>query len=135
MKLDVLVAGQPGQGEALVLTAPISFWGGIDPKSGDIVLESHPQKGRNVAGTVLLIPGLIGSSSASYVLMELVHAGFAPAAILMPEPDGILLLGLVCAREMGWPIPGAYRLAAREQAQFAGRRLAVASDGAMTVIG
>lgn len=132
MKLDVLVPGQPGQGEALVLTAPLSFWGGVNPRSGDIVLESHPQKGENIAGRVLALPGLIGSSSASYVLMELVRARLAPAALLMPEPDAILLLGLVCAREMGWPIPGAYRMAAGDQAQLAGQRLSIAADGNVT---
>ena len=43
---------------------------------------------------MLALPGTIGSSSASAVLLELVHAGKAPAAILMTEPDAILLLGL-----------------------------------------
>lgn len=28
---EILVAGDAGKGEALVLTAPISFWGGVDP--------------------------------------------------------------------------------------------------------
>jgi predicted aconitase with swiveling domain len=52
---------------------------------------------------VLFLPGTIGSSSASAVLLELVHAGIAPAAIVLHEPDAILLLGLIVAREMGWP--------------------------------
>jgi predicted aconitase with swiveling domain len=129
LKLEVLVAGEPGRGEALVLSAPISFWGGVNPRTGDIVLDSHPEKGCNVAGKVLAIPGTVGSSSASYVLMELVHAGLAPAAILMPEPDAILLLGLVCAREMGWKIPTALRMSAAEQAALKGRFVEVYGDG------
>jgi len=33
---EILVPGKAGEGEALVLTAPISFWGGVDPKTGRI---------------------------------------------------------------------------------------------------
>jgi predicted aconitase with swiveling domain len=58
-----------------------------------------------IAGKVLFLPGTIGSSSASAVLMELVHAGNAPAALVLHEPDAILLLGLIVAREMGWETP------------------------------
>jgi predicted aconitase with swiveling domain len=94
----------------LALTAPISFWGGVDPRSGEIIDARHPQRGRSIAGTVLALPGTIGSSSASAVLLELVHAGKAPAALLMDAPDAILLLGIIVAREMGWSTPPALRL-------------------------
>jgi predicted aconitase with swiveling domain len=67
------------------------------------------------------------------VLLELVHAGKAPAAILMDAPDAILLLGLVVAREMGWPTPPALRLAAADQAPLAGRSLSIAADGTISV--
>ncbi len=40
---EVLVPGLAGAGEALVLTAPISFWGGVDPRTGLIIDVSHPQ--------------------------------------------------------------------------------------------
>jgi predicted aconitase with swiveling domain len=96
---------KPAQGCALVLTAPISFWGGVDPRTGRIADVRHPQYGAVIAGKVLFVPGTIGSSSASAVLMELVHAGKAPAALVLHEPDAILLLGLIVAREMGWPTP------------------------------
>ena len=132
-RLDVLVAGDAADGEALVLTAPISFWGGVNPKTGDIVLESHPERGANVAGRVLAVPGLVGSSSASAVLLELVYARRAPAAILMPEPDAILLLGLICAREMGWPIPSAFRMPAADQAALQGKRVRLTPDGTLSV--
>ena len=42
---EILVAGAGGAGEALVLTAPISFWGGVDPKTGRIADVRHPQHG------------------------------------------------------------------------------------------
>lgn len=122
---EVLVAGQAGEGAALVLTAPISFWGGIDPASGRISDVRHPQHGDNIAGRVLFLPGTIGSSSASAVLMELVHRGVAPAALVLHEPDAILLLGLIVAKEMGWPTPVAVRLDRARFAEFEGKRVHV----------
>ena len=107
---EVLVPGRGGQGAALVLKAPISFWGGVDPTSGRIADVRHPDHGLSIAGRVLFLPGTIGSSSAAAVLMELVHNGHAPAAIVLHEPDAILLLGLIVAREMRWPTPVAVRL-------------------------
>jgi predicted aconitase with swiveling domain len=132
LKGEVLVAGASGTGEALVLTAPISFWGGVDPRSGRIADVRHPQCGGNVAGRVLFLPGTIGSSSAAAVLLELVHAGHAPAAIVMHEPDGILLLGLIVAREMGWPTPVAFRLDRSLHGRFGGRFVTVSAAGEIT---
>jgi uncharacterized protein len=130
---EVLVAGSAGAGEALVLTAPISFWGGVDPRSGRIADVRHPQCGENVAARVLFLPGTIGSSSAAAVLLELVRAGHAPAAIVMHEPDAILLLGLIVAREMGWQTPVAVRLDRAQHARFASRRVAVSAEGEIEV--
>jgi len=110
LQAEILVAGRAGHGEALVLDEPISFWGGVDPKSGRIADVRHPQHGQSIAGKVLFLPGTIGSSSASAVLLELVHNGHAPAALVMHEPDAILLLGLIVAKEMGWETPVAVRL-------------------------
>ena len=115
----VLVAGRAGHGAALVLDEPISFWGGVDPRTGRIADVRHPQHGESVAGKVLFLPGTIGSSSASAVLLELVHNGHAPAALVMHEPDAILLLGLIVAKEMGWETPVAVRL---ERGRFAACR-------------
>lgn len=129
---EILIPGEATAGECLALSAPISFWGGVDPRSGEIIDARHPQRGRNIAGTVLALPGTIGSSSASAVLLELVHAGKAPAALLMDAPDAILLLGLVVARQMGWPTPPALRLPAARQAVLAGRQLLLSSDGTIT---
>ncbi|MER8432349.1 aconitase X swivel domain-containing protein [Mesorhizobium caraganae] len=129
---EILVPGRAGEGEALVLTAPISFWGGVDPQSGRIADVRHPQHGETIAGRVLFLPGTIGSSSASAVLMELVHNGHAPAALVLHESDAILLLGLIVGREMGWRTPVALRLERGAFAAYRGRRVSVADDGALT---
>ena len=130
LNADILLPGDGAdnavvEGDVLALTAPISFWGGVDPKTGTIIDARHPERGQNIAGRVLALPGTIGSSSASAVLLELVHAGRAPAAILMPEPDAILLLGLVVAREMGWAIPPALRVSAQDQRTLMGKRVEI----------
>jgi uncharacterized protein len=138
LSCDVLLPGdqdRDAEGVVLALSAPISFWGGVEPKTGDIIDARHPQRGACVAGRVLALPGTIGSSSASAVLLELVHAGKAPAAILMTEPDAILLLGLVVAREMGWATPPALRVGALDQRRLADRRVVVDPHGRLSLAG
>ena len=132
IQAEVLVPGSGGAGNALVLTAPISFWGGVDPRSGRVADVRHPQCGSDIAGTVLFVPGTIGSSSAAAVLLELVHANCAPAALVLHEPDAILLLGLIVAREMGLATPVAVKLDRMLHSGFGGRRVVVGADGRMT---
>lgn len=94
-----LVAGE-ATGEVLVLDEPLSFWGGIDPATGEIIDVHHPQRGASVTGTILVMPGGRGSSSSSSVLAEAIRAGTAPAAIVLLEPDPIVALGAIVAREL-----------------------------------
>jgi predicted aconitase with swiveling domain len=126
---EVLVEGLPGEGQALVLAQPISFWGGVDPATAHIANVRHPQHGASIGGRILFLPGTIGSSSASAVLMELVHRGIAPAALVLDHADAILLLGLIAAKEMGWETPVAVRLARERFAGLDGRSMSVATDG------
>lgn len=99
---DILVAGEAG-GTVLRLDAPISFWGGIDPSTATVTLAGHPQRGESIAGTILVIPRLIGSSSSSAVMLELCYEGLAPKALILGGRDAILPVGVVVARQMGWP--------------------------------
>jgi predicted aconitase with swiveling domain len=129
---QVLVAGSAGSGLALVLSAPISFWGGVDPKTGRIVDVRHPDHGQTIAGRVLFLPGTIGSSSASAVLLELARNGNAPAALVLHDPDAILLLGLIVAKEMGWRTPVAVKLDKSLFGRFIDRNIMVAEDGRLS---
>ena len=92
----------------------------------------HPQHDLPIAGSVLFLPGTIGSSSASSVLLELVHRGIAPAALVLHEPDAILLLGLIVAREMGLHHPPALRLDRQDFAPFGGKIVAVSANGTVS---
>lgn len=101
----VLVAGS-GVGPLLRLGAPISFWGGVDPVTGRVADPRHPDHGRSLAGSVLLVSAAVGSSSSSAIMLELLRNAVAPAAILMGQADAILALGVVVGRELGYaPIP------------------------------
>ena len=119
-EVRALVPG-PAAGPALVLTAPLSFWGGVDEVDGTIIDRRHPQAGERVTGTVLVMPSGRGSSSSSSVLAETIRAGTGPAAIVLAEPDGILALGsLVASMLYGTTTPvvvvddGIYRALATE---------------------
>lgn len=129
---EVLLAGPPASATALALTAPISFWGGVDPKTGVIADTRHPQFGQSIAGRALFVPATIGSSSAAAILLELVHAGLAPAAVVLHEPDAILLLGLIVAKEMGWHTPIALRLDRDQFAALAGNELEISASGVIS---
>ena len=96
----VLIDGA-AQGCVLRLSQPISFWGGVDPANGLITQPRHPNFGAEIAGTILALPGMIGSSSSSAIMLELLHNDVAPAALVMAEVDAILGLGVVAAEEIG----------------------------------
>ena len=89
-------------GKTMRLAAPISLWGGVDPATGRVCDPRHPDYGARVSDRVLCIPSLVGSSSSSAVLLELLRAGTAPAALLLGANDAILILGLLVARELGY---------------------------------
>lgn len=134
LQAKILVAGVPVEAPAFALTAPISFWGGVDPQTGLIANVRHPQYGQSVSGKVLCLPATVGSSSAAAVLLELVHSNRAPAAILLHEPDAILLLGLIVAEEMGLKIPPAYQLDRETYALLDQRQLDISEQGIIRIL-
>ncbi len=69
-----IVAGS-AEGEALVTDEPLSFWGGYDFKTGEIIDRHHPLAGVRAAGRVLALPFSRGSSTTTAVLLEAVRAG------------------------------------------------------------
>lgn len=87
-------------GATLVLAEPLSFWGGIDALSGRVIDHSHPDRGASVTGTILIMPGGRGSSSASSVLAETIRRGTGPAAIVLGMPDPILTVGALVAEAL-----------------------------------
>lgn len=125
----VLIPGT-AEGRLLRLEKAISFWGGIEAESGRITDPRHPQYGASVAGRVLALPGTIGSSSSSAVLLELIANRHAPAALLLAEPDAILALGVIVAQEMAVGSIPVLRLSAAKQARLPdGGYVRITQDG------
>ena len=86
------------QGALLFADTGLSFWGGVDPFSGEVIDRHHPLSGQSVSGRVLAIPNGRGSCTGSSVMMELISNGHAPAALVLAEADEILTLGVLVAQ-------------------------------------
>jgi predicted aconitase with swiveling domain len=84
-------------GEALVTSQGISFFGGVDPDTGQIVERGHELEGQSIAGKVLVFPTGKGSTVGSYTLYRLRHSGLAPAAIINAECETITAVGCIIA--------------------------------------
>lgn len=95
-EVSPLVSGG-AEGRCLVLGAPLSFWGGLDPATGSIIDVHHPQLGETLTGRVLVMPHGRGSSSSSQVLTEALRLGTGPSAVVMSAPDHIVMLGSLVA--------------------------------------
>ena len=87
-----------GEGKALVSSEAISFFGGIDPKTGIVIDKKNPLFGRCVAGTVLVFPRGKGSTVGSFVMLQLKKNGVAPAAIINDEAEPIIAVGAIISK-------------------------------------
>jgi hypothetical protein len=87
------------EGEVVEI-APLSFWGGVDPATGKIIDRHHPQVGLLLRGKIVVMSRTRGSSSSSSVLAECIRLGTAPAAIILDEPDPIIVVGAMVAAEL-----------------------------------
>jgi hypothetical protein len=95
----VIVAGE-ARGEALVTHDALSFWGGYDFHTGEIIDKHHPLAGVRAGGRILAVPFSKGSSTTTAVLLEAVRAGTAPAAILTTGTDAFFALASIVADVM-----------------------------------
>lgn len=84
-------------GPVLFTNTALSFWGGVNPATGEVIDRHHPLSGQSVTGKMLVMPQGRGSCTGSSVLLELILNGKGPAALVLQEPDEILLLGAVIA--------------------------------------
>ena len=87
MKGRPLIPGQ-AQGELLLSHEPLSFWGGYNQHSGEIIDRRHPLSGQMAAGKVLAIPFSRGSSTTTAVLLEAILKGIGHQGYLMMVGSG-----------------------------------------------
>lgn len=85
------------EGEALVTSMGISFFGGVDPEKGEIVEKGHELQGCSIAGKILVFPSGKGSTVGSYTIYRLKHAGLAPLAIINANCETITAVGCIIA--------------------------------------
>lgn len=83
------------EGEAIVTTQGISFFGGVDPDTGEIVEVGHELEGQNISGKVLVFPSGKGSTVGSYTMYRMRKANTAPVAIINKEIDTIIAVGCI----------------------------------------
>jgi len=130
-----VIAGRPivagfAEGEALVTTDALSFWGGYDFHTGEIIDRHHPLAGVRATGRILAVPYSKGSSTTTAVLLEAVRAGTAPAAILTTGVDSFFALASIVAGVM---YDKSFAVVALDAADFAslvtGTRLVVERSG------
>ena len=90
----------PAEGKALVSKEPLSFWGGVCPRTGEVIDRRHELSGSSVTGKVFVLPAGRGSSTSSATLMQSIKAGVAPAAIINLSVDPMLALGSIVSDEL-----------------------------------
>ena len=101
----VIIPGE-ARGVALVSHEPLSFWGGYDWKTGEIIDRRHSLSGCVAKDKVLAVPFTRGSSTTTAVLLEAIRAGTAPAAIITTDTDFFFALASVVAEQLyASPLP------------------------------
>ncbi|MFQ6079892.1 MAG: aconitase X swivel domain-containing protein [Thermodesulfobacteriota bacterium] len=94
------------EGETVVTSQPISFWGGVDPAAGCVNDRRHELFGQSISGKVLVFPFGKGSSTTSLIILELARVDKAPAGIINLRTEPILATGpIVCKHLYGKEIP------------------------------
>jgi uncharacterized protein len=99
MKGRVLHAGE-ASGPLLVLDEPLSFWGAFEPRTGEIIDIHHPQRGKRLAGHIVLMPETRGSGTAPGAIAEAIRRGTAPLGIILGKPDVNLAIGAAVAMSL-----------------------------------
>lgn len=94
MKGRIISKGK-GEGEALTTTQPISFYGGVDPNTGEVIEKGHELQGKTVKGKILVFPNGKGSTVGSYTLYRMKKNGTAPAAMINKECETIVAVGAI----------------------------------------
>ena len=83
------------EGMALVSSSPMSFYGGVNPDTGEVVERESELRGKSVKDKVLVFPHGKGSTVGSYVLYRLAKNGVGPSAIVNSKCETIVAVGAI----------------------------------------
>ncbi|KAJ3542634.1 hypothetical protein NM208_g3995 [Fusarium decemcellulare] len=87
-------------GRLIASNLELSFWGGVDAQTSEVIDRHHPLSGRHLENSILAIPGGRGSCTGSGVMLELLLNSKAPKAIVFERCEEILTLGVMIAEEV-----------------------------------
>lgn len=99
IKARILIPGR-AIGPAMVLDDTLSFWGGFNPVSGEIIDVHHPQFQQRVGGSILFIPQSRGSAGTPGGIAETLRNGSGPLAFVLGEPDVNIGVGALVANRL-----------------------------------
>ncbi len=86
------------EGEALVTNQPLSFLGGVDPRTGIVIEKNHELEGAQVTNKILVFPYGKGSTVGSYTLYAMARRGTKPCGIINTRSEAIIATGCVIAQ-------------------------------------
>ena len=76
---------------------PISFYGGVDPRTGIIVEKNHPLYGKSIKNKIIIFPYGKGSTVGSYIILQLKENKVAPIGIVNIKSEPIIVIGCILA--------------------------------------
>ena len=94
MKGRIILKGK-AENLALVTSQPISFYGGVDPISSQIIEKDHELKGKSVKDKILVFPTGKGSTVGSYTLYRMKKNGTSPSGIINKECETVVAVGAI----------------------------------------
>ncbi|MDR2700219.1 MAG: DUF126 domain-containing protein [Nitrososphaerota archaeon] len=83
------------EGEALVTSMPISFYGGVDPNTGTVIEKGHELEGVSIKDKILVFPQGKGSTVGSYTLYRMKRNNTAPIGMINKETETIVAVGAI----------------------------------------
>lgn len=96
IKCKKISRGQ-AQGEVILTNDPLSFLGGVNPKTGIVIDPGHELYGKDISNKILVIPSGKGSTVGSYVIFQMAKNKTAPLAIISIKAEPIIATGAIMA--------------------------------------
>jgi predicted aconitase with swiveling domain len=90
-----IISKGTAEAEALTTIQPISFYGGVDPETSEILEKGHELQGKQIKDKILVFPTGKGSTVGSYTLYRLKKGGVAPAGIINIECETVVAVGAI----------------------------------------
>jgi len=87
------VIGGSVEGEAVVTSQPVSFLGGVNPDTGQVVEKGHEAEGQCITGKIFVFPHGKGSTAGPYIIYSMAKRRTAPLAMINVNAEPIIAVG------------------------------------------